>query len=336
MKILVTGGLGYIGSHTVVELQSEGFEVVVIDNLSNSSEEVKDRIESISGMPLTAHIMDVNDTALLNQIFEKHHFDGVIHFAAHKSVGESVDYPVMYYHNNITGLISLLGCIENHAISNLIFSSSCTVYGVAKELPVTESTVIQSAESPYGTTKILCEDLIRDYIRHKEFKSILLRYFNPAGAHPSALIGELPLGVPNNLIPYITQTAAGIREQLTVYGNDYATDDGTCIRDYIHVVDLAKAHVKALKYSVKMNKRLEVFNVGTGNGNTVLEVIQAFESVNNLKLPYTIGPRREGDVEQIWADTTKVNSELGWEAQYDIHDMMRHSWQWQKSLSANK
>ncbi len=240
-KILVTGGLGYIGSHTVVELLAAGCEVVVIDNLNNSKVEVKSRIEGISGKSFELCIGDVNDSEILKGLFAKHSFSGVIHFAAHKAVGESVDNPVMYYQNNVSGLISLLGTMEKYGVSNLIFSSSCTVYGAATDLPVTENTLIQKAESPYGTTKILGEDLINDFAKHKDFKSILLRYFNPVGAHPSAKIGELPLGVPNNLIPYITQTAAGIRKQLTIFGDDYATEDGTCVRDYIHVVDLAKA-----------------------------------------------------------------------------------------------
>ncbi|MFT4875653.1 MAG: UDP-glucose 4-epimerase [Bacteroidia bacterium] len=332
-KILVTGGLGYIGSHTVVELQAEGYDVVVVDNLSNSKEEVKARIEDISGQSLELQIADVNDTNVLESLFNKNQFDGVIHFAAHKAVGESVEHPVMYYQNNVSGLISLLGTMEKYGVSNLIFSSSCTVYGAATDLPVTESTQIQKAESPYGTTKILGEEIINDFAKHKEFKSILLRYFNPVGAHPSAKIGELPLGVPNNLVPYITQTAAGLRKELTVFGDDYNTEDGTCVRDYIHVVDLAKAHVKALSYCDKMSQSVDVFNVGTGKGNTVLEVINTFEKVNCVKLNYTIGPRRGGDVEQIYADTTKVNKLLGWSAQYDIADMMKHAWLWQQGLS---
>ncbi|MGB0850584.1 MAG: UDP-glucose 4-epimerase GalE [Bacteroidia bacterium] len=332
MKILVTGGLGYIGSHTVVELQANGHDVVVIDNLNNSKIEVKDRIEKISGKSFDLEIGDVNDSEKLDSLFKRHKFDGVIHFAAHKAVGESVDHPVMYYHNNVSGLISLMGVMERNEVSNLIFSSSCTVYGATTDLPVTEATAIQKAESPYGTTKILCEDIITDYAKHKDFNAILLRYFNPVGAHPSALIGELPTGVPNNLVPYITQTAAGIRKELTVHGDDYSTKDGTCIRDYIHVVDLAKGHVKALNYSIGMSESVDVFNVGTGNGNTVLEVIQAFEKVNDLKLAYKIGPRRGGDIEQIWADTTKVNATLGWNASYGIEDMMQHAWAWQKGL----
>ena len=332
-KILVTGGLGYIGSHTVVELQNEGYDVVVIDNLNNSSDQVQSRIESITGKPFELLVGDVNDTVALQSLFNKHSFDGVIHFAAYKAVGESVENPIMYYQNNVSGLISVLEAMNTFKVSNLIFSSSCTVYGAATDLPVTENTLIQKAESPYGTTKILGEDIIQDFAKHKAFKSILLRYFNPVGAHPSAQIGELPLGVPSNLIPFVTQTAAGIRAQLTVYGDDYATLDGTCIRDYIHVVDLAKAHVKALKYSDEMTKSVDVFNVGTGNGTTVLEVIRAFENINGIKLNYKIGPRRPGDVEQIWADTSKVTEALGWKPQYGIEDMMKHAWAWQQGLT---
>lgn len=332
MKILVTGGLGYIGSHTVVELQNEGYEVVVIDNLNNSTDAIKGKIEGITNKEFVLEINDVNNTNALDKLFAEHHFDGVIHFAAYKAVGESVEKPVMYYENNVSGLISILGAMDKHGVSNLIFSSSCTVYGAATDLPVTEHTPIQKAESPYGTTKILCEDIINDFSKHKDFKSVLLRYFNPVGAHPSASIGELPLGVPSNLIPYVTQTAAGIRQELTVHGKDYNTVDGTCIRDYIHVVDLAKAHVKALNYAFTMDKNVDAFNVGTGNGTTVLQVIEAFEKVNNLKLNYTIGPRRPGDVEQIWADTTKVNALLGWEPTYGVEDMMKHAWAWQQGL----
>lgn len=332
-KILVTGGLGYIGSHTVVELQNDGYDVVVIDNLNNSSEQVKARIESITGKPFELLVGDVNDTVALQSLFNKHSFDGVIHFAAYKAVGESVENPIMYYQNNVSGLISVLEAMNTFKVSNLIFSSSCTVYGAATDLPVTEDTLIQKAESPYGTTKILGEEIIQDFAKHKAFKSILLRYFNPVGAHPTAQIGELPLGVPSNLIPFVTQTAAGIRAQLTVYGDDYATIDGTCIRDYIHVVDLAKAHVKALNYADEMNKSVDVFNVGTGNGTTVLEVIRAFENINGIKLNYKIGPRRPGDIEQIWADTTKVSEALGWKPQYGVEDMMKHAWAWQQGLT---
>ena len=332
-KILVTGGLGYIGSHTVVELQSAGYDVVVIDNLDNATEEVKDRIVSISGRSIDLVIGDVNDETTMDQLFQEHDFYGVIHFAAHKAVGESVDHPIKYYQNNVSGLITLLGAMDKYGVQNLIFSSSCTVYGIAEDLPVTEDTPIKSAESPYGTTKIIGEEIIQDYAKHKNIKTILLRYFNPVGAHPSAQIGELPNGIPSNLVPYITQTAAGIREQLLIHGNDYNTSDGTCIRDYIHVVDLAKAHVKAMTFADKMTSSLDVFNVGTGNGSTVLEVVQAFEERCNVPLNYRIGPRRDGDVEQIFADTQKINQVLQWQAEYDLHDMMYHAWMWQKSIS---
>ncbi|NBV56925.1 MAG: UDP-glucose 4-epimerase GalE [Bacteroidetes bacterium] len=253
-KILVTGGLGYIGSHTVVELQSAGFDVVVIDNLDNATEEVKDRIVSISGRSIDLVIGDVNDETTMDQLFQEHDFYGVIHFAAYKAVGESVNHPIKYYQNNVSGLITLLGAMDKYGVQNLIFSSSCTVYGIAEDLPVTEDTPIKSAESPYGTTKIIGEEIIQDYAKHKNIKTILLRYFNPVGAHPSAQIGELPNGIPSNLVPYITQTAVGIREQLVIHGNDYNTSDGTCIRDYIHVVDLAKAHVKAMTFARIQNQ----------------------------------------------------------------------------------
>jgi UDP-glucose 4-epimerase len=331
-RILVTGGLGYIGSHTVVELVEAGYEVVVLDNLSNSNIEVKSRIESITNQPLLVEIEDVNNTKALGKIFSKYQFEGVIHFAASKAVGESVEIPIHYYHNNISGLISILGEIEKHQVSTLIFSSSCTVYGTTKDLPVTEKSPVMKADSPYGTTKIICEEIIDDYAKHKNIKAVHLRYFNPVGAHPSAKIGELPIGVPNNLIPFVTQTAAGLRDEITVFGNDYNTEDGTCIRDYIHVVDLARAHVKALDYAATMNTNVDVFNVGTGRGNSVLEVIQAFEKVNNTELKYKIGPRRAGDVEQIWSDTTKVSEILKWKPQFDLSDMMKHAWQWQKRL----
>ena len=332
-KILVTGGLGYIGSHTVVELQSAGYDVVVIDNLDNSTEQVKDRIVSISGRSIDLVIGDVNDEITIDRLFEEHDFHGVIHFAAYKAVGESVDHPIKYYQNNVSGLITLLGAMDKYGVQNLIFSSSCTVYGIAEDLPVTEDTLIKRAESPYGTTKIICEEIIQDYAKHKNIKTILLRYFNPVGAHPSAQIGELPNGVPSNLVPYITQTAAGIREQLVIHGNDYNTSDGTCIRDYIHVVDLAKAHVKAMTFADKMSSSVDIFNVGTGNGSTVLEVVQAFEERCEVSLNYRIGPRRDGDVEQIFADTQKINRVLQWQAEYDLNDMMYHAWMWQKSIT---
>lgn len=331
-KILVTGGLGYIGSHTVVELQAAGYDVVVIDNLNNATLEVKDRIESISGRSFDLMVADVCDKDKMEQLFTQHSFDGVIHFAAYKAVGESVENPVMYYQNNIIGLINLLRAMEKHQVTNLIFSSSCTVYGAAKNLPVTEQTPIQDAESPYGTTKIIGEELIQDYAKHKDFKTVLLRYFNPVGAHPSAQIGELPNGTPSNLVPYITQTAAGIRKQLVIHGDDYNTPDGTCIRDYIHVVDLAEAHVKALMYAAEMNQASAVFNVGRGQGTSVMQVVEAFERRCNLKLNYTIGPRRPGDVEQIFADTTKINQQLNWQPKYNLEEMMNHAWLWQKNL----
>jgi len=332
-KVLVTGGLGYIGSHTVVELMSQGYEVVIIDNLNNTREDVLDRIEQITGQKPVCYIGDVCEAADLEKIFTEHtDITSVIHFAAYKAVGESVEKPLEYYRNNVGGMITLLGQMKNANIERIVFSSSCTVYGDTDRSPVDESTPIAQAASPYGNTKIICEDILRDESRASSLSVVSLRYFNPIGAHPSALIGELPLGVPNNLVPYITQTAAGIREQLTVFGEDYNTADGTCIRDYIHVVDLAKAHVIALQRFGKMDDQFEVFNLGTGNGNSVLEVVQTFEKVSGTKLNYRIGPRRAGDVEQIWASTAKANEVLGWKAESSLEEMLRTAWAWQQTL----
>ena len=331
-RILVTGGLGYIGSHTVVALCEAGYEVVVVDNLSNSDQRVHGRIEQITQKPVDLVIGDVNDPKVLSEVFSTGDISGVIHFAASKAVGESVEIPIHYYKNNIGGLIALLGAMQEYKVNSLIFSSSCTVYGTTDVLPVTEESPVKAADSPYGTTKLIGEQIINDLAKHSALKAIHLRYFNPVGAHPSAIIGELPIGVPNNLIPFVTQTAAGIRKQLTVFGSDYNTKDGTCIRDYIHVMDLADAHVKALAHTDSMKNSVDVFNVGTGNGNTVLEVIEAFERTNDVKLNYTVGDRRAGDVEKIWAETTKVNQVLGWKPRYDLSDMMKHAWQWQQAL----
>jgi len=332
MKVIVTGGLGYIGSHTVIELLQLGHQVVVVDNLSNSKEWIKDRIEIISKKNFDFFQDDVNDYEAMDAIFKNHNIDGVIHFAAYKAVGESVAFPEKYYENNISGLVNLLRVVNNHQVQKFIFSSSCTVYGNTSNNPVNENAPIVEAESPYGTTKIIGERILQDISKFRDLKVILLRYFNPVGAHPTGLIGELPLGIPNNLVPFITQTAAGIREKLTVYGNDYDTPDGTAVRDYIHVQDLALAHVKALDYTAKMTKNLDFFNIGTGEGNTVLEVIQAFEKVNNKTVSYEIGPRREGDVEKIWADNQKALQVLGWQPKYTIEDMMLHAWKWQCEL----
>ncbi|WP_026952659.1 UDP-glucose 4-epimerase GalE [Algoriphagus mannitolivorans] len=333
-KILITGGAGYIGSHTAVELWNSGFEPIILDDLSNSDSNVLDRLEEITGKRFSFFKGDCNDKKQLEEISSQHQISGIIHFAAFKSVGESTAQPLKYYQNNVGSLLILLEWMKEKDIQDLVFSSSCTVYGQPEVLPVTESTPRQEAESPYGNTKKICEDILVDYVKSQPgIRVISLRYFNPVGAHPSAKIGELPLGVPQNLVPFITQTAAGIREKLTVFGNDYDTVDGSCVRDYIHVMDLADAHVKALDFLKGQKTNFyEVFNVGTGEGNTVLEVIQTFEKVNGLKLNYEIGPRRPGDVVKTWADTSKIRKVLGWSPKYSLEDSMRDSWRWQKNL----
>jgi UDP-glucose 4-epimerase len=334
-KILITGGAGYIGSHTAVEMLKAGMEPVILDDLSNSDIKVLDRLEEITGKRLAFYKGDCNDKSMLDSIAKEHKLEGVIHFAAFKAVGESTAQPLKYYRNNVGSLVVLLEFMKEQGIKDLVFSSSCTVYGQPEVLPVTESTPRQEAESPYGNTKKICEDILVDFVKSKPgLRVVALRYFNPVGAHTSAKIGELPLGVPANLVPFITQTAAGIREKLTVFGNDYDTPDGSCVRDYIHVVDLADAHVKTLGYLQNQEDNFyDVFNVGTGNGNTVLEVIHAFEKVSGLKLNYVIGPRRPGDVVKTWADTTKINKVLGWKPNYSLEDSMRDSWNWQKGLA---
>ncbi|KAA9347103.1 UDP-glucose 4-epimerase GalE [Larkinella humicola] len=335
MKILVTGGAGFIGSHTVVELLNAGFEPVIIDNFSNSNRSALAGLRQILNHDVPFYEADCNDAEALNAIFEKENFRGVIHFAAHKAVGESVAKPLMYYRNNLDSTLLLLETMQRYGVPNLVFSSSCTVYGQPEHLPVTEETPRLPAQSPYGNTKAICEDIIRDTVKAGgPVKSIALRYFNPMGAHPSGLIGELPLGVPGNLVPFITQTAAGIREKLTVHGGDYDTVDGTCIRDYIHVVDLAKAHVQALRLldSRGETSYYDVFNVGTGNGQTVLELIQTFENVNNIKLNYSIGPRRPGDVEKIYAQVDKVNNVMGWRAEKTLAEGLQDAWRWEQNL----
>ncbi|MGE5943764.1 MAG: UDP-glucose 4-epimerase GalE [Flavobacteriales bacterium] len=333
-KILVTGGLGFIGSHTVVELQNEGYEVVIIDNLSNSSLDVLDGITAITGKKPLFEKIDLRDRGHVEEFFKKHHdIKGVIHFAASKAVGESVKEPLMYYENNISTLVYILKEMKNFSSANFIFSSSCTVYGQADELPITENAPVKIAESPYGNTKQIGEEIIRDTCKIvPNVKAIALRYFNPIGAHESPKIGELPIGVPQNLVPFITQTAMGIREQLSVFGNDYPTPDGTCIRDYIHVVDLAKAHVIALKRLLenKNKSNYETFNLGTGKGSSVLEVIHSFEKVSGKKLNYKIVDRREGDVISAYADTKKANDELGWKSQLTLDDAMRSAWKWEQ------
>jgi UDP-glucose 4-epimerase len=335
-KILVTGGLGFIGSHTVVELQKEGYEVVIIDNLSNASKDVLDGITSITGIKPLFEKLDLKDKEPVESFFKKHHdIKGVIHFAASKAVGESVQEPLMYYENNISTLVYILKELKQQSSANFIFSSSCTVYGQADELPITENAPIKVAESPYGNTKQIGEEIIRDTCKiAPHLKAIALRYFNPIGAHESAKIGELPLGVPQNLVPFITQTAIGIREQLSVFGNDYPTPDGTCIRDYIHVVDLAKAHVIALKRLLKNQNasNYEVFNLGTGKGSSVLEVIKSFEKVSGKTLNYKIVDRRKGDVISAYADTKKANEELGWKAELSLDDAMRSAWKWEQMI----
>jgi len=336
MKILVTGGLGFIGSHTVVELQNEGFEVVIIDDLSNSSIDVIEGIAAITGVKPHFEELDLKEKPKVEDFFSRHNdIAGVIHFAASKAVGESVQEPLMYYENNLNTLVYVLKEIIKLRHQNFIFSSSCTVYGQADQLPITENAPVKPAESPYGNTKQIGEEIIRDTCKvNTALKSIALRYFNPIGAHPSAEIGELPKGVPQNLVPYITQTAIGLREQLSVFGDDYPTEDGTCVRDYIHVVDLAKAHVVALQRLIKDNNtsNFEVFNLGTGKGSSVLEAIQSFEKVSGQKLNYKIAARREGDVIAAYADTNKANDVLGWKTELTLDDAMASAWKWEQKI----
>ncbi|WP_396139600.1 UDP-glucose 4-epimerase GalE [Flavobacterium sp.] len=335
MKILVTGGLGFIGSHTVVELQNEGFEVVAIDNLSNSSIEVLDGIEKITSKKPIFEKIDLREKSAVQNFFKKHQdITGVIHFAASKAVGESVENPLLYYENNINSLVYLLQELANLPQANFIFSSSCTVYGQAEKMPITEDASVQPANSPYGNTKQIGEEIINDVAKVTNINAVLLRYFNPIGAHSSAEIGELPIGIPQNLVPFITQTAYGLRKELSVYGNDYPTPDGTCIRDYIHVVDLAKAHVVALQRLLnKQNlEKVETFNLGTGKGSSVLEVINAFEKVSGQKLPYKIVGRREGDVISAYANTDKANKVLGWKAAFSLEDALASAWKWEQKV----
>ncbi|PKP46883.1 MAG: UDP-glucose 4-epimerase GalE [Bacteroidetes bacterium HGW-Bacteroidetes-11] len=336
-KILVTGGTGFIGSHTVVELQLSGFDVIIVDNLSNSSIDVLDNIATITGIMPGFEQFDLADALLTADFFRRTPtIHGIIHFAAFKAVGESMQKPLDYYRNNLQSLINLLEGMKTNGISNMVFSSSCTVYGQPDELPVTEKAPIKPAWSPYGNTKQMCEDILRFVTDSHPVRAIALRYFNPIGAHQSALIGELPLGVPNNLVPFITQTAIGNREYLSVFGNDYNTPDGTAIRDYIHVVDIAKAHVIAVERMLggKSKLNLEIFNLGTGTGYSVLDVINSFERVSGEKLNYKIVPRRPGDVERVWADTRFANDELGWKAEKDLDEMMSSAWKWEKALAS--
>ncbi|APY11315.1 UDP-glucose 4-epimerase GalE [Seonamhaeicola sp. S2-3] len=335
-KILVTGGLGFIGSHTVVELQEAGYDVVIIDDLSNSSEKVLDGITAITGKTPVFEKIDLKEKSLVEAFFKKHNdIKGVIHFAASKAVGESVQEPLLYYENNISTLVYLLKELKQLPEASFIFSSSCTVYGQADELPITENAPVKQAESPYGNTKQIGEEIIRDTCKVvPTLKAIALRYFNPVGAHASTEIGELPIGVPQNLVPFITQTAIGLREQLSVFGDDYPTPDGTCIRDYIHVVDLAKAHVVALERLLKNKNKdnYETFNLGTGKGSSVLEVVEAFERVSGKKLNYKIVGRREGDIISAYADTTKANNELGWKTELTLDDAMLSAWKWEQKV----
>lgn len=334
-NILITGGAGYIGSHTAIALSQAGYQPIIVDNFSNSEKSVLKGLAKIIGKETPCYEGDCNDKSFMHRVFSENPIDGVIHFAASKAVGESTQLPLKYYRNNIMSLLVLLETMGEFEIKDIVFSSSCTVYGQPDELPVKETTPRKEAESPYGNTKKICEDILVDLVKSgAKTRVISLRYFNPIGAHKSALIGELPLGVPANLIPFVTQTGIGIREQLTVYGNDYHTPDGTCIRDYIHVMDLAEAHVKSITYlENKPENFYDLFNVGTGNGNTVMEVINAFEKVSGKNLNYKVGARRPGDVEKVWADTQKIKESLKWKAQFSLEDALRDSWNWQLALS---
>ena len=332
-KIIVTGGAGYIGSHTVVELFESGYEAIIVDNFSNSEMSVLDGLREILGVRVKLYEGDCTDKDFMRDVFKIENPDGAIHFAAYKAVGESVEKPLKYYHNNIDSLIVLLETMIKFGCTNLVFSSSCTVYGTPNKLPVTEKSPIKKAESPYGFTKQVAEQIIEDTVKSTDsLSAVALRYFNPIGAHPSAKIGELPIGTPNNLIPFVTQTAAGIRKELVVFGDTYDTPDGSNIRDYIHVVDLAKAHVKTLEYLQGQEQLFDAINIGTGNGNSVLEVVEKFKAVTGEALPYRVGDRRTGDVEQVYASVDKCKSTLGWEAELNLEDALRDAWKWQLSL----
>jgi len=337
-KVIVTGGAGFIGSHTCVELVAAGHVPVIVDDLRNSDERVLQGLAAILGKAPLIYRIDCTEERSLDEIFWKELPDSVIHFAADKAVGESVQDPLKYYGNNIGSLVALLRVMGRHGVKDLVFSSSCTVYGDTDQLPVTEGTPPGDAASPYGYTKVVCERMLHDVsTAEPELKAVLLRYFNPIGAHPSAAIGELPIGTPNNLVPFITQAAAGLREKLTVFGDDYPTPDGSCIRDYIHVVDLAKAHVRALAWMKERQAPLcETFNLGTGKGSSVLEAVHTFEEVNGAKVPYVIGPRRVGDVMAMYADTTKSRKVLGWNAELTLADSLRDAWRWQQALGKDQ
>ena len=335
-RILVTGGLGYIGSHSVVELQQSGYDVVIVDNLSNSRRDVIDNIEAVTSVRPAFEEVDCTDMAAMQAVFDKYEgIQAIIHFAASKAVGESVQKPLLYYRNNIVSMLNLLELMPRYGVKGLVFSSSCTVYGEPDMLPVTEDAPIKPATSPYGNTKQINEEIIRDFVKVTEgVSAIMLRYFNPIGAHPSALLGELPNGVPQNLVPYITQTAIGIRKELSVFGDDYDTPDGSCIRDYINVVDLAKAHVVAIDRILagKQDERVEVFNIGTGRGLSVLELVDLFQKATGVKLNYKIVGRREGDIEKVWADPRKANEVLGWKATTPVDETLLSAWRWQEKL----
>ncbi|MCB9195838.1 MAG: UDP-glucose 4-epimerase GalE [Flavobacteriales bacterium] len=332
--IIVTGGAGFIGSHTIVALFENGFTPIIIDDFRNSEKFIVDRIKEITGEEVLAYDFDCADEDKLTNVFLKHQPIGVIHFAADKAVGESVQKPLKYYENNIQSLVTILKVCVQNGVNNLVFSSSCTVYGEPDEVPVDEKAPIKYTASPYGFTKQVCERICMDTVKAEEsLKITLLRYFNPIGAHPSGLIGELPLGVPNNLVPFVTQTAAGIRKQLTVFGDDYSTHDGTCIRDYIHVCDLANAHVAAMNKLGGSTDRLNIYNVGTGIGSSVLDVVSTFEKVNHLNLNYQIGPRRKGDAAMVYADNKKILNELGWKPKFKLSDALEHAWNWQMKLN---
>ena len=334
MTILVTGGLGYIGSHTVVELLNSGFEVIIVDDLSNSERFILDNISEVTGKKPIFYPFDLKRKELLSQLFDAHQIDGCINFAAFKAVGESQEKPLDYYENNLFSLINILQEFKERNISNFIFSSSCTVYGQADEMPIDETTPLKTPESSYGKTKQMGEEILIDFAKAYRKKISLLRYFNPIGAHPSGKLGELPIGIPNNLIPYVMQTAAGIREQLSIWGDDYPTPDGTAIRDYIYVVDLAKAHVAALKKLIAENTEtvIDIYNLGTGQGSSVLEVVKAFETANDVHIPYRICPRRDGDITIAYANADKAEKELGWKADTPLEEALRTTWQWQKYL----
>ena len=335
-KVLVTGGLGYIGSHTVVALQNAGYEVVIIDDCSNAEENFLDRITSITNQKPAYFKIDLKDESSVREFFQNNNVDGIIHFAAYKAVGESVQQPLMYYRNNLVGLINVLESMQDFDVNNIIFSSSCTVYGQADQMPIDEQTPLKKPESPYGKTKQMGEEILEDFSAVSGKNVICLRYFNPVGAHESAKIGELPKGIPNNLVPYVTQTAAGIRETLSVWGDDYPTRDGTAIRDYIDVNDLADAHVKAMFRLIenKNKSNIEFFNLGTGNGSTVLEVVNAFQDANNIKVNYQIQGRREGDIVEAYANNTLAKTELGWEPTVSLEESLRNSWKWEQGLRA--